>query len=397
MTKKSNRILFTLGAIALAVALIIILSLIGGQSRGPLKGLLSRAGSVVSNVETKIVLGQRKTKRSDNLKWFSSCTHDRSVLLKSKVIYLGAFDNEARESFENIINLEDSLNTTFPLIHIYTAWGSKTEQEFPRTQVKAILGMGSLPVITWEPWLTDFDATKFPGIRKPKERDKGGLSDIAKGVYDQYIIEWAREAKEVNGLIMLRFGHEMNDPYRYPWGPHNNKAGDFIAAWKHVRDVFKAVGATNIIWIWSPHPAYGWFDAYYPGDAQVDYIGVGSLNYGTVAPWSQWWSFDEIFGKHYAELKKFGKPLMITEFGSLNVGGDRRKWYKDALRTLPWKYPALKAIIFFHYSYDMTTTQQSLNWYIKNDPETFRTVMQQLRVWPDSVKSQKITLQKKEK
>jgi hypothetical protein len=389
MTKKSNRILFTLGALAFAIVIILILSFLGERSQGPLEGIFDRASTMVTKIESNLIISQRKDKRADNLLWFAASRFNRDSLLKSKVILLGAFDNESKESFDNIIMLEDSLKTTFPLIHIYTAWGSKQEEKFPRIQVNAILEMGSLPVITWEPWLTDFDAKEYPNLRKPEERDKGGLADIARGVYDSYLLQWANEAKKVRNLIILRVGHEMNDPYRYPWGPQNNNASDFVAAWRHIRNIFQAVGATNIIWLWSPHPAYGWFDAYYPGDKYVDYVGVGALNYGTVASWSQWWTFDEIFGKSYGDLMKYGKPIMITEFGSLSVGGDRSRWFSEALKTLPWKYPGIKSIVFFHYSYDNTTTQQPLNWYIKNDPQTARTITKQLSIWPESVKPKK--------
>ena len=192
----------------------------------------------------------------------------------------------------NIVNLEDSLRTTFPLIHIYTAWGSKPEEQFPKTQVKAILELGSLPVITWEPWLTDFDSNKYPELRKIEERDKGGLADVAKGVYDFYIKQWADDAKEINQPVFLRMGHEMNDIlYRYPCGPQNNTPKDFVAAWKHVHKIFEQEGANNVLWIWSPDPAYDYFDAYYPGKEYVDYVGAGILNFGTIAVWSKWWSF----------------------------------------------------------------------------------------------------------
>jgi len=178
----------------------------------------------------------------------------------------------------------------------------------------------------------------------------------------------------------------MNDPYRYPWGPQNNSAKEFKAAWRHIRNVFNSVGAKNVIWIWSPHPAYGYFDAYYPGDQYVDYVGISVLNYGTVAVWSQWWSFEEIFGKHYKELAKFNKPLMFTEFGCLNVGGSRPKWYGQALASIPVNYPKVKALLFFHYSNDKTTTQQPLNWYIKNDTGVIRSIIRVLKEWPDSLK-----------
>jgi beta-mannanase len=181
----------------------------------------------------------------------------------------------------------------------------------------------------------------------------------------------------------MRVGHEMNDPYRYPWGPQNNTAKDFKAAWRHIFNVFKAVGAKNVIWVWSPHIAYGYFDAYYPGNDFVDWVGISVLNYGTVASWSKWWTFEEIFGSHYKELAKFNKPIMISEFGSLNVGGDRSKWFGDALSGLPEKYPLVKAIVFFHYSYDKTTTQQPLNWYIKDDTASVRSIIRGFRSWPD--------------
>ena len=56
---------------------------------------------------------------------------------------------------------------------------------------------------------------------------------------------------------------------------------------------------------------------------------------------------------------------MITEFGSLSVGGDRSKWFTEALDSISQKYPAVKSIVFFHYSDDKTTTQQVINWYFK--------------------------------
>jgi beta-mannanase len=241
--------------------------------------------------------------------------------------------------------------------------------------------MGSTPLITWEPWLTDFDREKHPGLKVITKRDARGMTDVADGAYDFYLKTWVEEVKKIDGQVMIRFGHEMNDPYRYPWGPQNNSAKAFIAAWKHVHNYFKANGVTNVIWIWSPHPAYGWFDAYYPGNAFVDYVGVGTLNYGTVASWSQWWSFDDIFGKYYPALAKFKKPIMLTELGCLNVGGKRDAWFAQALHDLPKRYPAVKSVIFFHFSEDKTTTRQALNWYIKDDQATTSAIVKEINGW----------------
>ncbi len=380
MTKKF-RIISTFVALIIGIAIVLSLSFVGKKTKGPLEDFFSYTGDVVNKVEKKVIIAQREVKRSDKLKWFEAYKTNPVLLKDPKTILLGAYDNQTKESFESVVSLEDTLKTTFPLIHIYTAWGSKTEEEFPKLQVEDIIELGSLPVITWEPWLSDFDADKNPQLRKAEVRDKGGLNDINKGLYDTYISKWATEAAKIKQPIFLRVGHEMNDPYRYPWGPQNNSAKDFINAWRYIRQVFKAAGATNVIWVWSPHPAYGYFDAFYPGDAYVDYVGIGTLNYGTVASWSKWWSFKEIFGNYYKDLAKFKKPIILTEFGCLDVGGNRSQWFADALTDIPTKYPAVKALMFFHYNDDKTTTQQSINWYIRDDRKTSKAIADKIKTW----------------
>ncbi|MEI6680993.1 MAG: glycosyl hydrolase [Bacteroidota bacterium] len=386
MAKRTHRLLFVLMALAAGILIVLLLTYLGTKSRGPLANLLDHAGNMVTDVENRIIIEQRSDKRKDKLDWFQPYLTNPEMFRSSKPVFLGLYDNLSTQSFDNAFSLEKSLGTNFALLHIYSAWGSKPEQEFPRDQVKAIFELGSVPVITWEPWLSDFDAEQFPKLRKPEQRDKGGMADIAKGKYDAYITTWATEAKSMNKTIFIRLGHEMNDPYRYPWGPQNNTAKDYVAAWKHVHKIFAAIGAKNILWIWSPHPSYGWFDAFYPGDKYVDWVGVNILNYGTVAIWSKWWTFAEMFGAHYAELAKYGKPIMITEFGCLTVGGNRADWFKEALSGIPANYPAVKAVLFFHYSADRTTTQQTVDWTILGDSTVKAVIAKQIRLWPDSLK-----------
>jgi beta-mannanase len=144
----------------------------------------------------------------------------------------------------------------------------------------------------------------------------------------------------------------MNDPYRYPWGPHNNAPEDFVAAWRHINVLFKGAGADNVLWIWSPHPSYGMFEELYPGEYFVDYIGINVLNFGDVASWSAWWTFDQIIDKAYTTLSAYGKPMMISELGCLSVGGNRAEWYRGMMQSLPVKYPTVKVLLHFHYSED---------------------------------------------
>ena len=380
MKNVTFRIITTLVAIAISSLIVYALSHAGQSTKGPIENVITYTGDVVKDIEHKIIQESRPEKRADKLQWLKPYLQSKSLLTHPSKILLGAFDNEARESFEPVVGLEDSLKTTFPLIHIYAAWGSKPAERFPGAQVLEILDLGSIPVVTWEPWLNDFNEEDFPNPTHPEDRNKNGMQDVARGLYDPYIKQWASAAKKIGKPIFLRLGHEMNDGYRYPWGPHNNTAEDFIAAWQHVHDVFAQQGAKNIIWMWSPHPAYE-FKEFYPGDAYVDYVGVGTLNYGTIAKWSQWWSFKEIFGNYYAQLASYKKPIMITEFGCLAVGGNRARWFADALDSLPQKYPMVKSILFFHYSKDNTTTQQTLNWYFKDDKPVTRAIVKEVGKW----------------
>ncbi|WP_128330407.1 glycoside hydrolase family 26 protein [Apibacter sp. HY039] len=377
--KKISRILYFSLALVIAFCLTYAISSISEKSKGPFTTLFDRVEEAINGVEHQIILNKREKHRNSEFKWFAKYKNDKQKLIKPKFILLGASDASSKNSFENIINLEDSLKISFPLIHIFSAWGSKPEQQFPEASVKAIYELGSIPVITWEPWISDFDEKAY-NLKPLKERQDRSMLDVSEGVYDSYVKEWAIKAKKFGHPVYIRFGHEMNDPYRYPWGPMGkNRPSDYIKAWQHIHKVFSQQQADNIIWVWSPHVAYTHIDNYYPGDAYVDIVSTGILNYGTVAIWSKWWSFDELFGNHYEELDKFKKPIMISEFGSLEDGGDRAHWFADALHRLPEKYPSVTSIIFYHYPEDHTVTNRIVNWQIKKDSEALKAIKKEFK------------------
>ncbi|MGM0947084.1 MAG: glycoside hydrolase family 26 protein [Bacteroidota bacterium] len=381
MNSPLQRIATTLAVLSVAVLLVLSIVYLGDKSSGPLEDFFRGISGSVSRLEEDYILSKRSESRAKKLEWLAPIKQDASLLKKPSQLLLGTYDNQAIPSFQPIINLEDSLDTTFPIIHFYSAWGSKREQRFPIEAIRAISILGSIPMVTWEPWLNDFSEDEIPFLKNKEDRDKNGLKDVSEGLYDTYLIRWAQEARDANTTILLRLGHEMNDPYRYPWGPQNNQANDFIAAWRHVVDLFRLEGASNVLWVWTPHLAYGYFEDYYPGKDYVDWIGTGTLNYGTVAPWSQWWSFDEIFARYYEELATYEKPILLAEFGSLAVGGNRAEWYSKALKEFPKRYPQVKALIFFHNKNDATTTYQALNWYFIDDTAILKAIKTQFHTW----------------
>ena len=289
---------------------------------------------------------------------------DRQWLVHPDRVLFGAYDGGFPTSFTGFGELETKLHARLPIVSFYQAWGDKPDQSsFPMRTVETIDRLGSVPMITWEPWVKDFDEAQRTNLPPLAEREYASLASIARGDYDFYITAWASGAARYGKPLFLRFAHEMNDPYRYPWGPQNgNRPDDFIAAWKHVHLVFQKMSATNVLWVWSPHISMPWFEYYYPGDAWVDWIGTGVLNYGDVAPWSRWWTFHQIVEKAYPALVKLNKPLMITEFGTLASGGDPASWYAGALRDIREKYPLTRAVVFFNQTQDVTLSAKPLDW-----------------------------------
>ncbi|MGV3529583.1 MAG: glycoside hydrolase family 26 protein [Flavisolibacter sp.] len=358
------RIIFLLVALAAGAVIFLLLTYAGSKNKGPLQDLFLSLNRNVASIEKRMT--EKQDARAESLVWFNRYRFNPGLLNAPDTTLYGIYDDRSFASYENMVELENKLETHLPVVSIYTAWGSKADEIFPQIRAQAIYDLGSIPMITWEPWLDDFDPAQFAMDPQAVNKNKGGMRAIAEGKFDSYIDKWAQDAKDFGANFFLRLGHEMNDPYRYPWGPQNNRPEDFIAAWKHVVDRFRAIGVKNAIWVWSPHPAYPYVE-FYPGHDYVNWIGTTVINYGTVATWSQWWSFDDIFKKFYADVSLYKKPMMVTEFGSLAVGGDRPQWFANAFQSLETKYPGVKAVVFFHVADDKTTTYKSLDWSFKDD------------------------------
>ena len=378
--RAHRRVLLTLLVATGSVVLLMGLVALGRASEGPISATFLRLGRLVAGLETQMVRAVRGPGRTAELAWLEPLRSSSDSLRNPRRLLLGAYDDGAPATLQGVVDLEDVLSVKFPLIHVYTAWGDQEDQKFPQRLVDAVYTLGSIPVITWEPWLSTFENRLHPHLPLREDRDVNGLASVARGDYDFYVDEWAREAAAWGHPLLLRLAHEFNDPYRYPWGPHNNGIEDFILAWRHVVERFRAAGAHNVLWVWSPHVAYQGYERYWPGDDYVDWVATGALNYGTVAYWSQWWSFDEIFGRHHEFLTGFGKPLMIAEFGTLSAGGDRSVWFRSALDGIRNRYPGVQALLFFHVEQDGTVTRQAVDWGFRDDAGVAETVKEMLDV-----------------
>lgn len=338
---------------------------------------VSRIAQFFSDAQSRAVRSARQTSRSEYLAPLKPTLGSVTALRNPPNVLFGIYDGGFPNTFAGMEQVEAAVDYKFPIISFYSAWGDKPAQQFPVRMVETIHSMGSVPMITWEPWVVDFDERIRKHLPPRAEREYASLHAIARGDYDFYIVPWARAAAAHRKPILLRFAHEMNDPYRYPWGPQNgNRPEDFIAAWKHVHLIFQKMSATNVLWVWSPHVSMPWFEYYYPGRQYVDWIGVGVLNYGNVASWSRWWTFHQILEKAYPTLLRMEKPVMICEFGTLARGGDMAEWYRQAFYHINHTYRrGVKAVIFFNQPRDITISPAfPLNWSLTQSQKAAVTV-----------------------
>jgi hypothetical protein len=379
--RRSRRLILAAVMLVSAAAAVLILTAFSSAASGPIGTALDRLATAVRSLEHQLRERARAPGRRSRLDWFDPYRREASRLRRPDVVLLGAYANDPTDTLQGVMALERALDTTLPLVQIYTAWGDGPEHRFPVRTATTIWNLGSVPVVTWEPWLTVFEAARHPHLPLPDARDPHGLAAVARGDYDFYVDAWAADAAAFGRPIFVRLAHEMNDPYRYPWGPQHNTKEEFVAAWRRIVDRFRAAGAHNVIWVWSPHVAYEYWELYFPGEAYVDWAATGVLNFGPIAQWSRWWTIADIFGSKHEALAAFGKPVMIAEFGSLAVGGDRAGWYADALTDLPSRYPLVRAVLFFEVTSDRTVTYQAIDWSIRSDPAVLEAVRRATGAW----------------
>jgi hypothetical protein len=219
---------------------------------------------------------------------------------------------------------------------------------FPQNEMNSIRAHGAIPFYSW-------GSQSIP-VPSNLSEPNFQLADVIEGHHDAYIKKFAEAAKAWGHPFFLRFNWEMNGGW-FAWaeGVNGNKAGEYIAAWRHVHDIFAQVGATNATWVWCPNvdPENQMQDLskLYPGDSYVDWTGLDGYNWGTnPARPDKWRSFDSLYSSTYKKITGTiapSKPLMISEVGSTEYGGSKAAWIKDMLARIPTSYPKIRGLLWF--------------------------------------------------
>ncbi len=230
---------------------------------------------------------------------------------------------------------------------------------FPTTPFDTIRSHGAIPLLSWS-------SQSLPSSLTEPDYTLGALIG---GRYDGYIRQFAEAAKQWGHPFFLRFDWEMNGDW-FPWseGVNGNRPGQYVAAWRHVHDIFASVGATNANWVWCPNvnPQDRWtsLNGLYPGNAYVDWTCLDGYNDGTdpAGPFA-WQTFDQLYQSTYQQITAQiapSKPMLIGEAGSTEDGGSKATWLSNMLSELPTKYPKIHGLVYFEQ--DQTTDLGTYHW-----------------------------------
>jgi mannan endo-1,4-beta-mannosidase len=222
------------------------------------------------------------------------------------------------------------------LVGQYVSWNTA----FDAKAVAAAWSYGAMYYIAWEPYDTTVQA-------------------IAQGQSDQYITQFASAVRALNLPVAISYGHEMNGNW-YPWGTSQTTAAEFVAAWRHIHDLFRRAGASNVIWVWNPNvinpvPQVS-LRPFWPGKAYVDWVGITGY-FPTTGPQS----FATLYGPTIDEIKQFTrKPMIIAETSVETGPADAED--TDSLVAGVRHHPGVLGFIWFDFNKD------GVDWQVESRP-----------------------------
>jgi hypothetical protein len=223
------------------------------------------------------------------------------------------------------VQLEAALGRKLAVGHSFVPWGDR---------------LGSLPA--WHLAEGRTPLISFGGARP---------GEVAAGLHDQYLSSLARQVGTLGRPVLLRYAGDMD---RAAGWRSSGYGPAYVAAWRHVHDLFAAKGVAGS-WVWSPRAdafagARGGVDRYWPGDRYVDWVAADGFNPAGCAGGTGWRGFGAIFQAFYAWGSATGKPLMVAETGTVEDPADpgrKAAWYREAAGILARSMPRIRAVVYF--------------------------------------------------
>jgi hypothetical protein len=202
-------------------------------------------------------------------------------------LIVGVFEPDDPGSYWQVRDFARRIGREPGLVVYYSNWGAPFAAGFARD----VRRHGGRPLVQIDP----------RGV---------SLTAIADGAEDDYLREYAEQLRAYHHPVIISFGQEMNGDW-YPWGAGHVSARVFIAAWRHMVTLLRALGATNAIWLWDVNcdyrgslPIRDWW----PGQSYVDWVGLDAY-YETPQA-----TFSSIAAPTIVAIRRFTRaPIILAE------------------------------------------------------------------------------------
>jgi hypothetical protein len=217
--------------------------------------------------------------------------------------YLGVYTNDAPTSYRGVTAFTSATGAKPDVVMYYSGW----YVPFPTAFATTVASNGGVPLVQMNP-------------------SRISVAGIAAGRYDGYLSEYAEHVRAYHHPVIMSFGHEMNGSW-YSWGYGHTSPATFVAAWRHIVRLFRALGAKNVTWLWTvniinntrdgtiPPPARWW-----PGSSYVTWVGIDGYYLKPD------WEFAPLFGPTIASVRSLTQdPILIAETGATPAAGQPAK------------------------------------------------------------------------
>ena len=243
-------------------------------------------------------------------------------------------------SYESMKQLERDLNYEFSIYLLYTDFQPTVAGERLYDLLCRVYPDGKIPELT---------------LQTTPQEEGLMIYDVLDGKYDDFLHAYAGDVSLFGRPVLMRLANEMNGDWCSYCAYHTCRDTDiYLEFYRYIFDIFIQEGTDNAIWVWNPNhrsfPDFKWNDElmYYPGDEYVNVIGLTAYNTGSYYKGETWSSFDELYRELYQRtLQRYARPMMITEFASNSVGGDKVQWINDMFSSLS-DYPMIKAAVWWN-------------------------------------------------
>ena len=228
------------------------------------------------------------------------------------------------QELQDLTTFNAGLQRPLSIIHMYQSWANPVSTG----ELQQVLADGGIPMVDWR--CGDSDA------------------NILSGIDDGLITAEAQVLAGLKAPVFLRWYYEPNFTSSANYAACIGDLGPagYVAAFRHIHDLFAAAGASNVAFVFSMASSGNDQDLYeyYPGSSYVDWIAVDGYSKTTTPEATD---FVDRFTPWYSDFAAFGKPMMISETGSF--AGAQTNYFQQMQDQMSptGDFPLIKAVLYF--------------------------------------------------